>query len=193
MAASSSFPANTCVPTFEVVKAHGGRTAWTDKHPSYEWTNGPAAKVWTISTAPKSIPFPYRFPSRAALRFPFLIPLPTIAGPPASPTATTTTKTNLLAITGLAQQNERLSSSRSFLSALVRTLLAFYVHQSSAFLVIPTEVARPFLPFAHRTPGHLVEGPGQRFSNSFKRGNHRGSNPATPRCAQLCLFLSESC
>jgi hypothetical protein len=26
---------------FEVVKAHGGRTAWTDKHPSYEWTNGP--------------------------------------------------------------------------------------------------------------------------------------------------------
>jgi hypothetical protein len=27
---------------FEVVKAHGGRTAWTDKHPSYEWTNGPS-------------------------------------------------------------------------------------------------------------------------------------------------------
>jgi len=29
---------------FEVVKAHGGRTAWTDKHPSYEWTNGPSGK-----------------------------------------------------------------------------------------------------------------------------------------------------
>ncbi len=27
---------------FEVVKSHGGRTAWTDKHPSYEWTNGPS-------------------------------------------------------------------------------------------------------------------------------------------------------
>lgn len=27
---------------FEVVKQHGGRTAWTDKHPSYEWTNGPS-------------------------------------------------------------------------------------------------------------------------------------------------------
>src|SRR5450755_220294 len=25
---------------FEVVKAHRGLTAWTDKHPSYEWTNG---------------------------------------------------------------------------------------------------------------------------------------------------------
>jgi hypothetical protein len=29
---------------FEVVKAHGGRTAWTDKHPAYEWTNGPSGK-----------------------------------------------------------------------------------------------------------------------------------------------------
>jgi hypothetical protein len=29
---------------FEVVKAHGGWTAWTDKHPSYEWTNGPSGK-----------------------------------------------------------------------------------------------------------------------------------------------------
>jgi hypothetical protein len=27
---------------FEVVHAHGGRTAWVDKHPSYEWTNGPS-------------------------------------------------------------------------------------------------------------------------------------------------------
>jgi hypothetical protein len=29
---------------FEVVKAHGGRTAWIDKHPSYVWTNGPSGK-----------------------------------------------------------------------------------------------------------------------------------------------------
>ena len=46
-------PDNGCTPVFphqylrvntifEVVKAHGGRTAWTDKHPSYEWTNGPS-------------------------------------------------------------------------------------------------------------------------------------------------------
>src|SRR5579862_8679408 len=46
-------PNNGCAPVFphqylrvntifEVVKAHGGRTAWTDKHPSYEWTNGPS-------------------------------------------------------------------------------------------------------------------------------------------------------
>jgi Type I phosphodiesterase / nucleotide pyrophosphatase len=27
---------------FEVVKANGGTTAWTDKHPSYTWTKGPS-------------------------------------------------------------------------------------------------------------------------------------------------------
>ncbi len=27
---------------FEVVKANGGTTAWTDKHPSYSWTKGPS-------------------------------------------------------------------------------------------------------------------------------------------------------
>lgn len=46
-------PNNNCKPIypheylrvntiFEVVKHHGGRTAWVDKHPSYEWTNGPS-------------------------------------------------------------------------------------------------------------------------------------------------------
>ncbi len=46
-------PTNGCKPVypheylrvntiFEVVKAHGGTTAWVDKHPSYEWTNGPS-------------------------------------------------------------------------------------------------------------------------------------------------------
>ncbi len=29
---------------FEVAKAAGLRTAWTDKHPSYEWTNGPSGE-----------------------------------------------------------------------------------------------------------------------------------------------------
>jgi hypothetical protein len=48
-------PKNNCAPIlphqylrvntiFEVVKANGGTTAWTDKHPSYEWTNGPSGK-----------------------------------------------------------------------------------------------------------------------------------------------------
>jgi hypothetical protein len=27
---------------FEIVKKHGGRTAWSDKHPAYEWLNGPS-------------------------------------------------------------------------------------------------------------------------------------------------------
>jgi len=46
-------PSNGCAPVyphqylrvntiFEVVKAHGGYTAWTDKHPAYEWTKGPS-------------------------------------------------------------------------------------------------------------------------------------------------------
>jgi len=34
---------------FEVVKASGGYTAWSDKHQSYELTNGPAERASTIS------------------------------------------------------------------------------------------------------------------------------------------------
>jgi len=48
-------PARGCVPVyphsflrvntlFEVIKAHGGRTAVTDKHPTYELLNGPSGK-----------------------------------------------------------------------------------------------------------------------------------------------------
>ena len=29
---------------FEVVHAHGGRTAWSDKHPAYEWLSGPSGR-----------------------------------------------------------------------------------------------------------------------------------------------------
>ena len=29
---------------FEVVHGHGGRTAWSDKHPAYEWLSGPSGK-----------------------------------------------------------------------------------------------------------------------------------------------------
>jgi Type I phosphodiesterase / nucleotide pyrophosphatase len=48
-------PDNGCKPVFphewirvntifEVVKANGGTTAWTDKHPSYSWTKGPSGR-----------------------------------------------------------------------------------------------------------------------------------------------------
>jgi hypothetical protein len=45
---------------FEVVRGHGGRTAWTDKHPSYEWTNGPSGKGVEDFYGPEinSIPVP---------------------------------------------------------------------------------------------------------------------------------------
>ncbi len=29
---------------FEVIKNHGGRTAWADKHPAYDLVNGPSGK-----------------------------------------------------------------------------------------------------------------------------------------------------
>ncbi len=45
---------------FEVVRAHGGLTAWTDKHPSYEWTNGPSGRGVDDFYGPEinSIPVP---------------------------------------------------------------------------------------------------------------------------------------
>jgi hypothetical protein len=45
---------------FEVIRAGGGRTAWTDKHPSYEWTNGPSGKGVEDFYGPEinSIPVP---------------------------------------------------------------------------------------------------------------------------------------
>jgi hypothetical protein len=45
---------------FEVVRANGGRTAWVDKHPSYEWTNGPSGKGVQDFYGPEinSIPVP---------------------------------------------------------------------------------------------------------------------------------------
>jgi hypothetical protein len=45
---------------FEIVKAAGGLTAWTDKHPSYEWTNGPSGKGVDDFWGPEinSIPVP---------------------------------------------------------------------------------------------------------------------------------------
>jgi len=68
-------PDNGCQPVFphqylrvntifEVVRAHGGWTAWTDKHPSYEWTNGPSGHGVNdfygpeINSIPVALPFP---------------------------------------------------------------------------------------------------------------------------------------
>ncbi len=48
---------------FEVVKANGGTTAWTDKHPSYEWTKGPSGEGVDdffgpeINSIPVALPF----------------------------------------------------------------------------------------------------------------------------------------
>lgn len=67
-------PNNGCAPIlphqylrvntiFEVVKNHGGHTAWTDKHPGYEWTNGPSGQGVDdfygpeINSIPVALPF----------------------------------------------------------------------------------------------------------------------------------------
>jgi Type I phosphodiesterase / nucleotide pyrophosphatase len=58
---------------FEVVKAHGGTTAWVDKHPSYEWTNGPSGKGVDdfygpeINSIPVALP---QFPGCSPVNFP---------------------------------------------------------------------------------------------------------------------------
>jgi Type I phosphodiesterase / nucleotide pyrophosphatase len=62
---------------FEVVRAAGGRTAWTDKHPSYEWTNGPSGKGVEDFYGPEinSIPVPLpQFPGCGAVPFPDTTP-----------------------------------------------------------------------------------------------------------------------
>jgi hypothetical protein len=62
---------------FEVVRAHGGRTAWTDKHPSYEWTNGPSGKGVDDFYGPEinSIPVPLpKVPGCQVVPFPDTTP-----------------------------------------------------------------------------------------------------------------------
>jgi len=66
-------PKNSCAPVyphnyirdntiFNVVKNSGGYTAWSDKHPSYDFTNGPSgdgvSDLWSpeINSIPKPIP-----------------------------------------------------------------------------------------------------------------------------------------
>ncbi len=61
---------------FEVAKAAGLRTAWTDKHPSYEWTNGPSGKGVDDFYGPEinSIPVALPFPGCTPVPFPDTAP-----------------------------------------------------------------------------------------------------------------------
>ena len=90
---------------FEVVRAAGGRTAWTDKHPSYEWTNGPSGKGVDdfygpeINSIPVALPqFPVARRCRSRIR------RRTMAGPTVSTTSSATTA----ARAGGAQSDRRL-------------------------------------------------------------------------------------
>ena len=64
---------NTCKPVyphnylqvntiFEVVKWHGGYTAWSDKHQAYEWTKGPSGKGLDDFYAPEINSIPVDLP-----------------------------------------------------------------------------------------------------------------------------------
>jgi hypothetical protein len=75
-------PNNNCQPVFpheylrvntifEVVKANGGTTAWTDKHPSYEWTKGPSGKGVDDFFGPEVNSIPVALP-----QFPGCSPVP---------------------------------------------------------------------------------------------------------------------
>ncbi|HXY75391.1 MAG TPA: alkaline phosphatase family protein [Steroidobacteraceae bacterium] len=62
---------------FEVVRSHGGRTAWTDKHPTYEWTNGPSGQGVEDFYGPEinSIPVALsQFPGCSPVNYPDPIP-----------------------------------------------------------------------------------------------------------------------
>jgi Type I phosphodiesterase / nucleotide pyrophosphatase len=75
-------PSNGCQPIFphawirvntifEVVKANGGTTAWTDKHPSYSWTKGPSSKGVDDFYGPEINSIPVALP-----QFPGCSPVP---------------------------------------------------------------------------------------------------------------------
>jgi hypothetical protein len=56
---------------FEVVRSAGGLTAWTDKHPSYEWTNGPSGRGVDDFYGPEINSVPVALP-----QFPGCTPVP---------------------------------------------------------------------------------------------------------------------
>jgi hypothetical protein len=70
---------NSCAPVyphsylrvntiFEVVKAAGGYTAWTDKHPAYEMLNGPSGKGLDDFYGPEINSIPVALPQVRAMR-----------------------------------------------------------------------------------------------------------------------------
>jgi Type I phosphodiesterase / nucleotide pyrophosphatase len=61
---------------FEVAKAAGLRTAWTDKHPSYEWTNGPSGKGVDDFFGPEINSIPVALPFAGCTPVPFQAPTP---------------------------------------------------------------------------------------------------------------------
>jgi len=61
---------------FEVVHAHGQRTAWTDKHPAYEWTNGPSGKGVDDFYGPEINSIPVALPYPGCTPVPFPDPTP---------------------------------------------------------------------------------------------------------------------
>jgi hypothetical protein len=61
---------------FEVVHSHGGLTAWTDKHPSYEWTNGPSGKGVDDFYGPEINSIPVALPYHGCTPVPFPDPTP---------------------------------------------------------------------------------------------------------------------
>ena len=70
---------------FEVVRAAGGLTAWTDKHPSYEWTNGPSGKGVEDFYGPEINSIPVALPQFAGCApVPYADPRRTMDGPIAS-------------------------------------------------------------------------------------------------------------
>ena len=56
---------------FEVVHSHGGLTAWTDKHPSYEWTNGPSGHGVDDFYGPEINSIPLALPYRGCTPVPY--------------------------------------------------------------------------------------------------------------------------
>ena len=69
-------PNNHCAPVyphsylrvntiFEVVRAAGGYTAWSDKHPAYEWVNGPSGHGVNDFYSPEINSIPVALPSVA--------------------------------------------------------------------------------------------------------------------------------
>ena len=61
---------------FEVAKAAGLRTAWTDKHPSYEWTNGPSGKGVDDFYGPEINSIPVALPFAGCTPVPYPDPTP---------------------------------------------------------------------------------------------------------------------